>query len=168
MQNFTFKTNDDGQTITVMSYEGDEAHVVIPDQCWAKPVTVIYDKLFAGHAEIEDIRFPDTITDLGEFVFDGCTGLKRIELPPALKYLWGQTFARCQAEEILLPENIRTIPPHAFKDCKNLRRVVCGSGVKKIYGGAFSGCSQLTELVCGKDVEISPDAGLAPGTVNNV
>ena len=58
MQTYTFKTNDDGQSVTVMSYEGDEAHVIIPDQYCAKPVTVLYDRLFAGHKEIVDVRFP--------------------------------------------------------------------------------------------------------------
>lgn len=168
MQTYTFKTNDDGQSVTVMSYEGDDAHVIIPDQYCAKPVTVLYDRLFAGHREIVDIRFPDTITDLGEFVFDGCSSLKHIELPPALKYLWGQTFARCEAEEIFLPENITTIPPYAFKDCRNLRKVVCGSGTRKICKGAFSGCSRLTELICGKDVEISEESGAAPGIMNRI
>ena len=165
MQTYTFKANDDGLSIAVMTYAGDEAHVVIPDQYCAKPITVLYDKLFAGHGEIEDIRFPDTVTDLGEFVFDGCTALKHVELPASLKYLWGQSFARCEAEEIILPDKISTIPPYAFKDCRNLRKVVCGSGLKKIYGGAFSGCTRLTELICGKNVEISDDAMIPPGAI---
>lgn len=166
MHTFMFKTNDDGQSVTIMSYEGDEAHVVIPGQHCAKPVTVLYDKLFAGHKEIVDILFPETITDLGEFVFEGCIDLRHLNLPLGLKYLWGQTFARCEVEEIFLPDSIISIPPYAFKDCKSLRKVVCGSGLRKIYAGAFSGCLRLTELICGKDVEISADAGLAPGIVN--
>ena len=58
MQTYTFKPNDDGLSMAVMSYEGDEAHVVIPEQYCAKPISVLYDKLFAGHKEIVDIRFP--------------------------------------------------------------------------------------------------------------
>lgn len=100
MQTFMFKTNDDGQSVTIMSYEGDEAHVVIPGQHCAKPVTVLYDKLFAGHKEIVDILFPDTITDLGEFVFEGCIDLRHLNLPLGLKYLWGQTFARCEVVSV--------------------------------------------------------------------
>lgn len=33
------------------------------------------------------------------------------------------------------------------------------SGMRNIYAGAFSGCSSLTELICGKDVELSADVG---------
>ena len=168
MQKYTFKANDDGLSFTVMSYSGNEENIIIPEQYCAKPVTILYDKLFAGHEEITGIHFPDTITDLGEFVFDGCSSLEHIELPAGLKYLWGQTFARCAAEEIILPDSVAAIPPYAFRDCRNLRRVVCGTGMKKIYAEAFSGCTGLTELICGKDVEISADSKIAPGAVRRV
>ena len=65
MQTYTFKPNDDGLSMAVMSYEGDEAHVVIPEQYCAKPISVLYDKLFAGHKEIVDIRFPVLYTKTG-------------------------------------------------------------------------------------------------------
>ncbi|MDO5133065.1 MAG: leucine-rich repeat domain-containing protein [Eubacteriales bacterium] len=165
MQNYSFKATDDALSFTVTSYSGDEENVVIPEEYCSKPVTILYDKLFAGHDEITSIQFPDTITDLGELVFDGCTGLKHLELPASLMYLWGQTFVRCGIEEIILPDGIRTIPPKAFKDCRNLRKVVCGAGMRKIYGGAFNGCTQLTELICGADVEISANAEIAPDAV---
>lgn len=168
MQTYTYKANDDGQSFTVMSYEGDDSYVTVPAMYCARPVTILYDKLFAGHTEIIALTIPAAVTDLGEFVFDGCSGLKQIRLPACLKYLWGQTFARCAAEEILLPDGIGVIPPYAFKDCKNLRRVVCGSGLKKIHAGAFKGCTELAELICGNEVQISPDAMITPGAVRRI
>lgn len=32
---------------------------------------------------------PDTITDFGEFIFDGCTRLRHLQLPKELGVLWG-------------------------------------------------------------------------------
>ena len=156
MQVFYYKRVEDG-TFCVTGYEGDEAEVVIPED---HIVTMIYDKVFRGHAEIRSIRMPDTVTDLGEFVFDGCRNLRQLTLPAQLKTLWGYTFTRCWIEEILLPDSLRIIPPFAFKECKNLRRVVCGAGLEKIHAWAFAGCEQLTEagLVHGPGVEISPQA----------
>lgn len=69
MQTYTYKANDDGQSFTVMTYEGDDRHVIVPDLYCAKPVTILYDRLFAGHTEITTVHLPDSITDLGEFVF---------------------------------------------------------------------------------------------------
>lgn len=154
MQNFIYKQIEDC-TYCVMRYQGDETAVVIPDN---RNVTVLFDKLFFRHKEITSIHIPDTVTDLGEFLFDGCENLRRIELPSNLTSLWGYTFCRSGFEEIILPDKLACLPPFAFKDCKNLKRVVCGAGMKKIHAWVFGGCDQLEEVVYEPDVEISPEA----------
>ena len=158
MSKFTFQLNYDEKSYTAVGYDGDQEHVEIPDSFLGKPVTILFDQLFAGHQEIRAVSIPDTVTDLGEFVFDGCLNLRQIELPPGLLYLWGYTFCRCGIEEIVLPDLVKIIPSYAFKDCKNLRKVICGSGLQKIAPWAFGGCEQLTEVKHGADVEISPKA----------
>ena len=157
MQEFTFKLIEN-DTYAALAYVGDEAAVVVPDSYEGKPVTVIYDGLFRDHSEITSVRLPDTITDIGSFVFDGCTGLKHIDLPKALNNLWRSAFLRSSLEEIILPENMRSIVSFTFKDCKNLKRVVCNPGLKKVYAWAFSGCDQLADFEHGPDVDISPQA----------
>ena len=158
MDEYFYRLNYDEASYTVAHYNGSSENVVIPGSFLGKPVTIIFDSLFAGHTEIRSVSIPDTVTDLGEFVFDGCVNLRQIDLPPGLLYLWGYTFCRCGIEEIALPDRIRVIPSYAFKDCKNLRKVMCGSGVEKISSWAFGGCDQLTEVIHGPDVEISPKA----------
>ena len=157
MQEFTYQMIENN-TFCVAGYKGDEAHVVIPNSVNGAPVTVLFDKLFRGHSEIESVKIPETVTDIGEFVFDGCVNLKRIELPSQLAYLWGNSFARCGIEEIILPDQLGALPPFAFRDCKNLKKVVCGAGMRKIHAWAFSGCDNLTELIKSSNVAISPEA----------
>ncbi len=157
MQEFTYQLIENN-TFCVAGYKGDEAHVVIPESVNGAPVTVLFDKLFRGHSEIESVKIPDTVTDLGEFVFDGCVNLRHLELPAELAFLWGNSFARCGIEEITLPDKLTALPPFAFKECKNLKKVVCGAGMKKIHAWAFSGCGALCEVVHGPNVEISPEA----------
>lgn len=157
MQEFIYKPNEDG-TFAVIGYTGDEAEVKIPDSYGSGVISVIGDKLFSGHSEITSVFIPDTVTDMGEFVFDGCENLRHIKLPSQLECLWGYTFVRCGIEEITLPDKLVTLPPFAFKECKNLKRVVCGKGLKKIYSWVFAGCDSLTELVRNGIVEVSPHA----------
>lgn len=157
MQDYIFKPAGDG-TYCVTGYTGDEKEVVIPDSYGSGVITVIGDGLFSGHGEITSVRIPDTVTNMGEFIFDGCENLRRIDLPSNLECLWGYTFVRCGIEEITLPDKLVTIPPFAFKDCKNLRRVACGKGLQKIYSWAFGGCDKLTELIRDDSVEVSPHA----------
>ena len=158
MSEFFYQMNYDEKSYTVTQYTGHAENVVIPAFFLGKPVTILFDKLFAGHPEIRSVSIPDSVTDLGEFVFDGCLNLRRIALPPGLMYLWGYTFCRCGLEEIRLPDPIKIIPSYAFKDCKQLKKVICGTGMKKISAWAFGGCDQLAEVMYGAGVEISPRA----------
>lgn len=157
MQNFTYRLADD-ETWAVVGYEGDAAEVVIPDTYLGRPVTVIFDCLFRGHAEIERVRIPDTVTDIGEFAFDGCAGLRELKLPAALCNVWQYAFVRSGLETVELPAGVRNIPPFAFKDCRALRRVVCNPGLKKIYPWAFQGCGRPAEFRCGPQTEIDARA----------
>ena len=154
MQEFYYRMIEDG-TYCLTGYKGDETHVVIPDD---KNITVLFDKVFAGHDEITSIHIPDIVTDMGEFLFDGCDRLKHIDLPSSLTYLWGHTFCRCGIEEIELPDKLESLPPFAFKDCRDLKRVICGKGMKKIHPWVFGGCESLEEVICGPEVTISPQA----------
>ena len=157
MQEFYYKQMEDS-SYCVTGYRGDEAEVVIPERHWGQPVTALFDGLFCGHQEITSVHIPETVSQMGEFIFDGCENLRHLELPGALTHLWGYTFVRCGLEEIVLPDQLTALPPFAFKDCKNLKKVVCGAGMKKIYSWVFGGCDQLTELIHGPQVEISPRA----------
>ena len=157
MQELKYKLVDDG-TFCVSGYTGDEAVVEVPAQVDGVPVTVIADGAFQGHPEITELRLPDCVTDLGEFILDGCENLKTLKLPAKLERFWGYTFVRSGLEELVLPAGLRSIPPFCFKDCKRLKRVVCGAGLKKINAWAFGGCEALEELVCGHPVEIHPQA----------
>ena len=157
MQEFVYQLIEDN-TYCVIGYRGDEANVVIPERVNGAPITVLFDRLFRGHTEITSIKIPETVTDLGEFVFDGCKNLRHIELPSQLARLWGHSFAGCGIEEIALPDKLTLFPPFAFKDCKNLKKVICGAGMKQICAWVFGGCDQLTEVVHGPNVEISPEA----------
>ena len=158
MCKFSYQMNYDEESYTVTHYTGNIKNVVIPDRFLGKPVTILFDKLFAGHDEIHSVQIPDTVTDLGEFLFDGCLNLRQIKLPSGLSHLWGYTFCRCGIEEIVLPDHVKIIPSYAFKDCKQLKKVVCGVGLQKISPWAFGGCSQLLEVEHDHPVEISPKA----------
>ena len=157
MQEFIYKQLED-YSYCVIGYRGDEEDVVIPESYCGSRVTVVFDNLFRGHSEIRSVWIPDSVTDIGEFEFDGCVNLRQILLPSELRTLWGYTFVRCGLEEIVLPDKLTILPPFAFKDCKQLKKVVCGAGIKKICSWVFAGCDRLTEFVCGEDVEISPEA----------
>lgn len=145
MQQFMYEHMEDG-TICVTGYMGDDEEVVIPPLYGERPITVLFDDLFKGHTEITSVQIPDTVTNIGANVFDGCTGLKHVDLPEGLTDLWQYAFCNSSIEEIVIPDKVRSIPSFTFKDCKELRRIVCGKGLENIRAWAFEGCTSLEGL----------------------
>ena len=155
---FWFKLIEETATYCAMRYTGSDAEAVVPDKHWGRPVTALFDDLFKGHGELRSVVIPDTVTQIGGFVFDGCTSLHHVTLPKSLEDLWQYAFVRSSIEEIAIPDGVRAIIPFTFKDCKQLRCVVCGSGLQKVYSNAFAGCDALEEFVCGMQVELCDGA----------
>jgi hypothetical protein len=157
MQEFTFKMWDD-ESYQLVGYRGDEETVTVPSTFHGKPVTILYDGLFKGHTEIKRVIIPEGITDIGGFVFDGCTSLEQIDLPTTLKDIWQYGFARCGIREIRLPENVERLIPFTFKDCRNLEKIYCMPGLKEVQAYAFRGCRKDIQLVTMRILKISPKA----------
>lgn len=157
MQEFLFKYVEESDSFCAVCYQGDAAEVVIPQTHWGRPVTILFDDLFKGHAEVRSVAIPDTVTEIGGFVFDGCINLRHINLPAALESMWQYAFTRCGLETIVLPDRVTQIIPYTFMDCKRLRQVRCGSGMRKIFAHSFKGCDSLDGIVCDPSVFVDPD-----------
>lgn len=157
MADFTYKWIDD-DSYAVMTYEGNEEEVTIPDSYCGKPVTVLFDDLFKDHKEIKKVNIPNSVTNIGGFVFEGCDQLQNVRLPENLQEMWQYAFVRSSIEIIEIPGNVNSIVPFTFKDCKQLTTVIIHKGVKKIHSTAFEGCENLELVVIPPDIEISHKA----------
>ena len=130
----------------VTGYRGDEAVVAVPDTFYGLPVTMLYDDLFKHHTEIREIHLPQTLTDIGGFVFDGCTALEHIVIPDSVSVLWQYAFVRSSVKKIILPSSLKSVYPFTFKDCRELTEVVCGPDLKEISAWAFRDCISLQKI----------------------
>ncbi|MBR3349595.1 MAG: leucine-rich repeat domain-containing protein [Solobacterium sp.] len=155
MQDFWFK-HADNETYMVQAYRGDDSCVVVPSSYYGANVSVLMDDIFKGHQEIREVRLPDTLTDIGGFVFDGCTGLKKITLPKSLKTFWQYAFVRSAFEELVIPEGVYLIPPFCFKECVHLKKITFEAKNLKIMGQAFLDCKALAEVRVFAKTEIHP------------
>ena len=61
MSDFLFSVRKDGNA-QLDSYEGNNAHVVIPSRYDGKPVTAIAENAFAWQSGIKTVVIPDTVT----------------------------------------------------------------------------------------------------------
>ncbi|MCK8060262.1 MULTISPECIES: leucine-rich repeat domain-containing protein [unclassified Fusibacter] len=132
-----------GNTYCITGYTGNDVHVKVPTNI---EVTILSDDIFKGHTEIESVDIPDTVTQLGGFVFDGCTGLKRIVLPAGLTDMWQYAMTRTSIEEIEIPGSVKAIVPFTFNQSKALKKVVFNEGTLRIDAWAFKDCTSLTDV----------------------
>ena len=81
-------------------------------------VTAIAPKALKNSKKLQSIVIPDTITEIGEGSFEGCTALK----------------------SITIGKNVTTIGKNAFKNCKNLKKItVKSTKLKKVGKSVLSG-----------------------------
>ncbi len=163
MQEFTYKIVDN-DTFSIVGYKGDEANVQVVTQ-GAREVSVIWDRLFRGHSEIQTITLPDTITDIGAYAFDGCNQLAEVKLPEGLLNMWQYAFARSGITTVNIPSTVRSVVPFTFEDCAQLTSVTMNPGTRKVFGNAFKGCTALKTVTAHKDTVIDPAAFAGCGDV---
>ena len=147
---YKFTINEDGQTVTLNKYLGNDAVVSIPQTVEYNGAvytvnTIRYDAFsycssltevsvpegvttigaaFIRCENLEKITLPDSLTSIADSTFTECSRLKEINLPQNLTYLGGAFFGCTSLEEITLPKGITTIESYTFYNCRNLRKMV--------------------------------------------
>ena len=86
---------------------------------------------------------PNTVTTIGVYAFNGCTGLTALNIPNSVTTLSG--FDGCTGLTTLtIPGNVTNVG--GFSNCTNLVTVIMQNGVTNIAMNAFSGCSSLANV----------------------
>lgn len=84
---------------------------------------------FLNCRELETIIIPDSVEEIGNSAFEGCTNLKTIRFNPTshLKKIGDDVFNKCRTlESIDIPDSVEEIGIGTFNECNNLRSVHIG------------------------------------------
>jgi len=125
---FEYTVGENGVTIT--AWKGEQAYVRVPAEIEGKPVTAVGGSAFY-EAGIREITFPDSVTELGSYVFSGCNELMTVRLPA----------------------NLKTLPEGAFESCFSLSQVDLNEGLERIGKFAFWADNCLWYLVLPDSLE---------------
>ena len=110
-------------------------------------VTSIGDRAFSGCENLDLVRISCN-TDLGECIFEDCTGLRSVELPGNLSGIDLALPAECSIKCLSIAEDSTEInfENNSYNLVKELEEVYIPESVIKIGDNAFYGASRLTEI----------------------
>lgn len=99
------------------------------------------------------VKIPDCVTSIGNYVFDGCSGLTSVTINNGVTSIGDYAFSGCTGlMGITIPDSVTRIGDYAFKGCTSLASVTIGKGVMSVGDYAFSDCARLTSVTIPTEV----------------
>ena len=120
---FIWYENGDGMTLA--GYLGNATELALPADYNGKSVTSIGDYAFNGCTGLTSIEIPNSVTSIGEYVFCSCTGLTSIEIPNSVTSIGYYAFQYCTGlTSITIPNSVISIGEWAFYGCTGLKTII--------------------------------------------
>ena len=86
-------------------------------------------------------------TSIGDYAFDGCSGLTSITIPDSVTSIGDYAFQGCSGlASVTIPDSVTNIGDSAFYGCSGLTSVTIPDSVTSIGSSAFRGCNSLTSI----------------------
>ena len=174
--NWTYYVNEDGKTVTITKYNGNEIDVIVPAELGGKTVTaladatsssggVFYEKYLTG------VVIPNSLKRIGDYSFYHTRNLTTIkygdktnnsimptnsQLESIGKYAFSLSM---DFNSIELPDTLTEIGEGAFYNCQKIESFKFPNSVKKIENKTFAYCENLVMFdVPSQVVEIGEQA----------
>lgn len=130
--------------------------LIIPEKADinGKEYTVVKITGSTEKKEFESVVLPNSLIEIGDHAFYGCSSLQTINIPNSVKSIADGTFSYCtNLQTVIIPDSVKSIGNWAFYGCTNLQTVIIPNSVKSIGGWAFYGCSSIKEIDIPDSVE---------------
>ena len=107
----------------------------------------IDDEVFSD-SPYESISLPDSVTELGNHVFENSKALEKVKLSSALTDLPPYLFSGCSAlTKVTMPNTVSSFPEGLFKNCESLSDIPFRAGITVLPASVFEGCRSIKSLV---------------------
>jgi len=106
-------------------------------------VTTISDLAFYHCKNLVIAQLADSVTEIGELAFAGCTSLRQITMGGVQRIERGAFYDCTVLANVILPNSLRYIGDDAFFSCKSLGGITIPTGVEEIGAGVFTYCDNL-------------------------
>lgn len=88
------------------------------------------DYLLQSNTSITELTIPSNITVIGQYAFDGCSNLKKVEFNEGLQEINYKAFLGCGIQgELKIPSSVHTVLGYVFENNNNITSVTFGNVV---------------------------------------
>ena len=116
-------------------------------------VTTIGESVFNGCSGLTSITIPDSVTSIGSSAFFQCTGLTSVIIGNSVTSIGSWAFSHCTSlTSITIPSGVTTIGDNTFSSCSSLTSITIPNSVTSIGQNAFNGCTSLTSITIPNNV----------------
>ena len=126
--------NEDGTTLKISKYDGNDTEYVIPEEIDGKKISEIRYNAFIDCKLLTSVTIPDGVTMIGSAAFRGCTALTDVVLPDSVTSIGDFAFYNCpKLLDVTIPDSVTNIGDYAFGFDENDEKI---DGFKiYCYGG---------------------------------
>ena len=97
--------------------------------------------------EVKSVIISTGVTSIGNYAFEGCTGLTSITIPDSVTSIGNRAFYNCtELTSITIPDSVTSIGEGAFRGCTGLTSITIPDSVTSIGESAFYCCTGLTSV----------------------
>ena len=102
---------------------------------------------FEGCSGLTSLTIPSSVISIGNYAFEGCSGLTSLIIPSCVTSIGYSAFEGCSGlTSLIIPSSVTSIGESAFRGCSGLTSLIILSSVTSIGYSTFRGCSGLTSL----------------------
>lgn len=107
------------------------------------------NKLYLNNKRIGFVEIPDSVTQIPDCAFNGCSSLTNITISDSVTSIGYAAFEGCSSlTNITIPDSVTSIGSAAFSRCSNLTNITLPDGVTSIGADMFYDCGKLAVLQC--------------------
>lgn len=118
-------------------------------------VTSIGDYAFDYCTGLTSVTIPNSVTSIGDGAFSSCRGLTSVTIGNSVTSIGSNAFYYCTGlTSVTIPDSVESIGREAFHGCNRLTSATIGKGVTSIGISAFWGCTGLTSITIPDSVTI--------------